>query len=56
VRSVAIPSAVNVVATYPIAVVGGSAYPDQAKEFLDYVAGPTGQATLATFGFGPASG
>jgi molybdate transport system substrate-binding protein len=56
VRSVAIPSAVNVVATYPIAVVGGSAYPDQAKAFLDYVVGPTGQGTLATFGFGPTSG
>lgn len=56
VRSVAIPSAVNVVATYPIAVVGGSAYPDQAKAFLDDVVGPTGQATLATFGFGPPSG
>ena len=56
VRSVAIPSVVNVVGTYPIAVVGGSAYPDQAKAFLDDVVGPTGQATLATFGFGPPSG
>src|SRR5436189_2978776 len=56
VRSVAIPSAENVVATYPIAVVGGSAYPDEAKAFLDDVLGPTGQATLATFGFGPPGG
>jgi molybdate transport system substrate-binding protein len=56
VRSVAIASAVNVVATYPIAIVGASAYPAQAKAFLDYVVGPTGQATLATFGFGPPSG
>jgi molybdate transport system substrate-binding protein len=56
VRSVAIPSAVNVVAMYPIAIVSGSAYPAQAKAFLDYVVGPTGQATLATFGFGPPSG
>ena len=56
VRSVAIPNAVNVVAPYPIAVVSGSAYPDQAKAFLDYVVGPTGQQTLATFGFGPPSG
>jgi molybdate transport system substrate-binding protein len=56
VRSVAIPRAVNVVAAYPIAVVDGSAYPDQAKAFLDDVVGPTGQATLATFGFGPPSG
>jgi molybdate transport system substrate-binding protein len=51
-----IPSAVNVVATYPIKVVGGSVYPDQAKAFLDYVVGPSGQATLAAFGFGPPSG
>jgi molybdate transport system substrate-binding protein len=56
VRSVAIPSAVNVVATYPISVVGGSAHTGEAKAFLDYVVGPTGQATLATFGFGPPSG
>jgi molybdate transport system substrate-binding protein len=56
VLSVAIPSAVNVVATYPIAVVGGSAQPEEAKAFLDYVVGPDGQATLATFGFGPPSG
>ena len=56
VRSVAIPSAVNVVATYPIAAVSGSAYPDQAKAFLDYVVGAAGQATLKQYGFGPPSG
>jgi molybdate transport system substrate-binding protein len=56
VRSVTIPADVNVVATYPIAVVSGSASPDQAKAFLDYVVGSQGQATLATYGFGPPGG
>jgi molybdate transport system substrate-binding protein len=56
VRSDAIPAAVNVVATYPIAAVSGSAYPDQAKAFLDYVVGAAGQATLKQYGFGPPSG
>ena len=54
VRSVAIPSAVNVVATYPIAVVTGSTHTDAATAFLDYVVEPAGQATLKDFGFGPA--
>jgi molybdate transport system substrate-binding protein len=56
VRSVEIPADVNVVASYPIAVVTGSASPDQAKAFLDYVVGPQGQATLQQYGFGPPSG
>jgi molybdate transport system substrate-binding protein len=56
VRSVAIPTAVNVLATYPIAEVSGSAYPDQATAFLDYVVGAAGQATLEQYGFGPPSG
>jgi molybdate transport system substrate-binding protein len=54
VRSVAIPTAVNVVATYPIAVVTGSSQTDAATAFLNYVVGPAGQATLKEFGFGPA--
>ena len=53
VRSVEIPNAVNVVATYPIAAVTGSAYPDQATSFVDYVAGAEGQAVLKRYGFGP---
>ena len=56
VRSVAIPTAVNVLPTYPIAEVSGSPYPDQAKAFLDYVVGSAGQATLEQYGFGPPSG
>ena len=52
-RSVAIPSADNVVATYPIAVVSGAAQPTAAQAFITYVTGSGGQATLKTFGFGP---
>jgi molybdate transport system substrate-binding protein len=54
VRSVTIPSAVNVVATYPIAVVTGSSQTEATTAFLNYVVGPAGQATLKEFGFGPA--
>jgi molybdate transport system substrate-binding protein len=56
VRSVQIPEALNVVATYPIAGVVGSAQPDQATSFVDYVAGAKGQAVLKQYGFGPPSG
>jgi molybdate transport system substrate-binding protein len=56
VRSVGIPAGVDVVASYPIAVVTGSAHPDQAKAFLDFVVGPQAQATLQQDGFGPPSG
>ena len=54
VRSVTIPPAVNVVASYPIAVVVGSTQSQAGTSFLDYVVGSKGQATLKDFGFGPA--
>ncbi len=54
VRSVTIPPAVNVVASYPIAVVVGSTQSQAGTSFLDYVMGSKGQATLKDFGFGPA--
>jgi len=53
VTAIQIPDAVNVVATYPIAVVTGSANTAAAQAFADYVTGPQGQATLKTFGFLP---
>jgi molybdate transport system substrate-binding protein len=53
VRSVEIPDAVNVVASYPIAAVTGSAALDQATAFVDYVRSPEGQAVLEQYGFGP---
>ena len=51
---IAIPDDVNVIATYPIAVVAGSQEADLAQRFVDYVLGG-GQQTLADYGFLPAS-
>jgi molybdate transport system substrate-binding protein len=48
-----IPDEINVIATYPIAVVTGSEEADLAQRFVDYVLGP-GQQTLADHGFLPA--
>ena len=48
-----IPDDVNVIATYPIAVVSGSEEADLAQRFVDYVLGG-GQQTLAEYGFLPA--
>jgi molybdate transport system substrate-binding protein len=53
VNAVQIPNAVNVIATYPIAVVTGSAHTGLAQTFVDYVTGPAGQATLKDHGFLP---
>lgn len=50
---VEIPDDVNVVATYPIAVMADSGRPDVAREFVEFVLGP-GQAVLADHGFLPA--
>jgi molybdate transport system substrate-binding protein len=49
-----IPHDVNVIATYPMAVVSGSKEADLAKRFIDYVLGD-GQRTLADHGFLPAA-
>jgi len=49
-----IPDDINVIATYPIAVVSGSGYPEQAQAFVDYVLGP-GQDVLNEYGFLPAT-
>lgn len=49
-----IPEAINVVATYPIAIVNGSEEADVAQRFVDYVLGD-GQQTLAGYGFLPAT-
>ena len=47
-----IPDDVNVIATYPIAVVSGSQEADLAQRFVDYVVGE-GQQTLVDYGFLP---
>jgi molybdate transport system substrate-binding protein len=49
-----IPDDVNVIATYPIAVVASSRYPAMSQAFVDYVLGP-GQDVLRTYGFLPAT-
>jgi molybdate transport system substrate-binding protein len=53
VTAIQIPDAINVIATYPVAVVTGTANGEAGQAFVDYVTGPQGQATLATFGFLP---
>jgi molybdate transport system substrate-binding protein len=49
--TLAIPDAFNVIATYPIAPVKASKNASVAQQFIDYVAGPDGQAVLAAYGF-----
>ena len=49
---VEIPDDVNVIATYPIAVIADSGRPDVAREFVEFVLGP-GQGVLADDGFLP---
>lgn len=51
VTTVDIPETYNVVANYPIAVMGSSANADTAQAFIDYVLGENGQAVLAEAGF-----
>ncbi|MGZ5299408.1 MAG: molybdate ABC transporter substrate-binding protein [Actinomycetota bacterium] len=53
VASVEIPDDVNVIATYPIAVMSTSSHADLARKFVTYVTGSEGEATLADFGFLP---
>jgi len=52
VQEISIPDDVNVIATYPIAVIDGSGRAPVAGAFVRFVTGP-GQATLRTFGFLP---
>jgi molybdate transport system substrate-binding protein len=55
VRSVEIPDDVNVIATYPIAVVEGSANAELGQEWVDFVTSGDGQTRLTgEFGFLPA--
>jgi molybdate transport system substrate-binding protein len=53
VAAVALPDSANVPATYAGVVVKTSAHAATAHAFLDWLAGPTGQAILETFGFLP---
>ncbi len=51
VNAVEIPDAVNVIATYPVAVVKGASNATLAADFVAYLTGPEGQATLTEYGF-----
>jgi len=53
VDQLAIPDALNTVASYPIAALNDSPNADVAQQFVDYVLGPEGQNVLEKFGFIP---
>lgn len=54
-REITIPSNLNVVATYPIAVVATSGRRRLATRFVRFVTGDDAQGVLASFGFLPAA-
>lgn len=54
VAQVPVPAEANVPATYVAAVVAATDLPAGAAAFLDWLTGPSGQATLGDFGFLPA--
>jgi molybdate transport system substrate-binding protein len=54
VQGVQIPTANNVIATYPIVAVKGSTNSSAANAFITYVLSTTGQSKLGSFGFLPA--
>jgi len=54
VKAIDIPDQFNVVASYPAAVVKGSANEASARAFIDYLVSPDGQQVLAKYGFAPA--
>lgn len=51
VRQIEIPDALNVVASYPIAVVSDSSHAAEAQTFVEAVLAPAGQKILAKYGF-----
>jgi molybdate transport system substrate-binding protein len=55
VTAIEVPAAANVPATYSGVVVKASANASAAQAFLNWLAGPDGQAILASFGFLPAA-
>src|ERR1700674_2615143 len=55
VSGVKIPTADNVIATYPLVAVNGTTTLAVANAFIAYVLSATGQSTLASFGFLPAT-
>jgi molybdate transport system substrate-binding protein len=55
VSTVQIPAGSNVIATYGAATIKASRHPGEARDFVDWLAGPDGQAVLVRFGFLPAA-
>lgn len=53
VHTVRIPDTLNVIATYPIAVVDGSSHAALARAFVAYVTSAAGQTTLKSYGLLP---
>ncbi|MCL6592370.1 MAG: molybdate ABC transporter substrate-binding protein [Alicyclobacillus sp.] len=53
VHEISLPAAVNVTATYPLAVVVHAPHPDLAAQFVSFVCSPKGQEVLQSFGFNP---
>lgn len=53
VQVIPIPEPFNVVASYPIALLEGSAQPELAQSFIDFVRSDQGQEILGRYGFGP---
>lgn len=51
VGTITIPDTLNQIALYPIGVVKASSNATTAQDFVNYVAGPDGQAILARYGF-----
>ena len=49
--SVEIPDEVNVAATYPIAIVAGTAEPELARDFIGWMSTAQGKAVLEDYGF-----
>jgi molybdate transport system substrate-binding protein len=56
ISTVEIPASANVVADYGAVMLTASKHRAEAQAFLDWLAGPDGQAVLARFGFLPATG
>lgn len=52
VQFMAIPSSVNTIGNYGIAVIGGTSQPTLAQTFINYWSSTQGQALLKQFGFG----
>lgn len=51
VRTIPVPDPHNIIAEYPIGVLARSALPEKARDFVDLVLGPEGQAILRRHGF-----